>query len=1242
MGLNFLGPLARTVFPNIKAFGFGEKFQAITYGLEGLGIPAAGKLHQDSKGFSGFLNGKLRNFAHMAWSGTREEVFDEQISGLVIGLIPGLTAQTREILQELVNDGPNIRMNAFTSAKETLQALVNGGSDARILEVSPRDSLGFKADQQFLADAAALQGKNINDIKDSPQLLRTLADLAEGARITIGFSVEAVNSGRININQIHGKLAGQNYEVTYEVGEGWKDAELNNNRQNEFHVWAEAAQMKLDLEGKGFTTPDQQFAALKQYANKTLATVDSVTTKAIDKLLVDTLAERVTATGAAAATLPADVFSPQDLELLSRGTGRLDQSQLLAVMATAKMIDPSYDLSFGDEATGKISISLDALINRRAYDRDFDSAIRQIQADLGFYSGKLERAFSLSKGLAIDGFNLTPPTKTEWAESVNFKLPAFQAVNVFSADHNVAYMQSGQDLLADLANRSASAFKSFSARRATEQAYGLVGAADMGLLGKGLFHSLGFLHLGKKQELRNFLRQAEAVDPRTARDLNQLAEQILALQRKSSGEELASDSDILDKLGIASERQAKEKLKELEKKQEQLLKTQAGKGKLKLGEIYEKLYNEQMLAQARRGIVSSHQARQFVEANKVKYGITEEEYQQVLEALAKARLYDHETIFEALKPYLDKFTLIDMKKRSIAKVNELLGSNSSIILKEGDNVIFEIVRPGRLRNEKRGGAIVSSQARLAYKRNPDGTYEYEKNTDGSYKLDSNGHKIKIPITNKNGKPVYEVAIDPSRNFHLSIDSVTGEVILRSNTTGEYNFGKGAHELIHIALALLKDSPKKLTGRLREVALALAREEAKEEMGEAAMSRLKLSEEDLLARLDIDLGEMGHSEKITIEASMKSFVEGGVAMSLETDDPMLRMAAEMAFRGYPQEQLATNLFELVAQAELARSVHMARSWVDISYEGDRSGKEDGVLGTLKEIHQQAKGRVKQETDDLRSLRQGLNSTYLWRLYVEEVQRLAEIEGLAVRINQRLSSLSVGSDTAMMDKWSDAAVRDGNQILLDVVLEAKGQVYDGAYSWTAGREASPNLLREYARVKFNTILDRLESMVNDQDMTWAEADYFMRKEMEKAGLGKFGYWQKKHTVSVEEGFHSFLGMHHMSGRKAEGRIRHKDVISVEPGYYLPGIFGVREERTFVVNKTPKAREPEPTPTTPTLGTAASPVDNFPKSSSRDLEFSQPESQSARLYLPIYYHSFDQDDLLYWGDLQDQPLFSGQSSN
>ncbi|MBU1113165.1 MAG: response regulator, partial [Candidatus Omnitrophica bacterium] len=546
-----------------------------------------------------------------------------------------------------------------------------------------------------------------------------------------------------------------------------------------------------------------------------------------------------------------------------------------------------------------------------------------------------------------------------------------------------------------------------------------------------------------------------------------------------------------------------------------------------------------------------------------------------------------------------------MKVQSIDKVNELLGSNRSITLEEGNNVTFDIVIPDSLRNEKRGGATVAAQA----KRRDDGTYV--------------------------------VAIDPSRNFHLSIDA-SGNVVLRPNTTGEYNFGKGAHELIHVALALLKDDPKKLTGRLREVALALAREEAKEEMGQETMTRLRLSEGDLLARLDIDLGEMGHSEKITIEASMKSFVEGGVAMSLETNDPMLKMAAEMAFHGYPQDQLAANLFDLVAQAELARSVHMARSWVDISHEGDRSDQEDGVLGTLKKIHQQAKDRVKQETDDLRSLRQGLNSTYLWRLYVEEVQRLAEIEGLAVRINQRLSSLSVGSDTAMMDKWSDAAVRDGNQILLDVVLEAKGQVYDGAYSWTAGREASPNLLREYARVKFNTILDRLESMVNDQDMTWAEADYFMRKEMEKAGLGKFGYWQKKHTVSGEEGFHSFLGMHHMSGRKAEGRIRHKDVISVEPGYYLPGIFGVREERTFVVNKTPKAREPEPTPTTPTLGTAASPVDNFPKSSSRDLEFSQPESQSARLYLPIYYHSFDQDDLLYWGDLQDQPLFSGQSSN
>src|SRR3989338_4542979 len=66
VGLNFLGPLARTAFPNIKTFGFGEKFQAVTYGLEKLGIPAVEKIQQDTKGIGGYVNNSLRNFAHMA------------------------------------------------------------------------------------------------------------------------------------------------------------------------------------------------------------------------------------------------------------------------------------------------------------------------------------------------------------------------------------------------------------------------------------------------------------------------------------------------------------------------------------------------------------------------------------------------------------------------------------------------------------------------------------------------------------------------------------------------------------------------------------------------------------------------------------------------------------------------------------------------------------------------------------------------------------------------------------------------------------------------------------------------------------------------------------------------------------------------------------------------------------------------------------------------------------------------
>ena len=74
-----------------------------------MGLPGIGAIRQDAKGISGRIEQGVSRFAHMAWSGTREEVIDEQVSGMFISLIPFVTPGQAEVLQEIIHRYSAIR-----------------------------------------------------------------------------------------------------------------------------------------------------------------------------------------------------------------------------------------------------------------------------------------------------------------------------------------------------------------------------------------------------------------------------------------------------------------------------------------------------------------------------------------------------------------------------------------------------------------------------------------------------------------------------------------------------------------------------------------------------------------------------------------------------------------------------------------------------------------------------------------------------------------------------------------------------------------------------------------------------------------------------------------------------------------------------------------------------------------------------------------------------------------------------
>jgi len=61
-------------------------------------------------------------------------------------------------------------------------------------------------------------------------------------------------------------------------------------------------------------------------------------------------------------------------------------------------------------------------------------------------------------------------------------------------------------------------------------------------------------------------------------------------------------------------------------------------------------------------------------------------------------------------------------------------------------------------------------------------------------------------------------------------------------------------------------------------------------------------------------------------------------------------------------------------------------------------------------------------------------------VDKVDELAQQYGVRVNINHRLSSLSVGTDTGIFDAWSDTVIFNGDQVILDLVLEMPGQTLE----------------------------------------------------------------------------------------------------------------------------------------------------------------------------------------------------------
>ncbi|MBU1134880.1 MAG: aminopeptidase P family protein, partial [Candidatus Omnitrophica bacterium] len=1079
VALILAGPLARGAFPNIRIFNAGSKFQAAVHGLEALGLPMK-EITQKPTGFRDRIGGFFKRYAHMAWSGTREEALDEQFSGLLIQLLP-ISAQAQEVLQELINENPNISTNHFRTAKGAMRALEIQG--ATILDIRLKAEKG--ADNTTKTAAGKLIGKSLPELKNTPELLKVLADgLPQGTEIVIGLSRGTEKVTVTNINGEPIALGGR--EVTYEVGSEWGD---------EFKIEARAMEIEDNFKAHNLT-PEQKQVALHNMAKKHIAQVDPVEKEALQRVITNNF----------------DMNDDTVVEMVARAMASPSEMQSVEIAQTTKVTK--------GKTKNPIIVSTQSLLDRRVRDRDFDQKVRQKQEELGLYSSQ-EAAGNklLTTPLQSERFFLMPlrgekedkaTLKTEKAKQLT---PALEASSVRAKDALVSYLRSSMDddeaIFAQVASKSA---EYIGKMIAVEEAYDRVGASGMGTLGKVSFHILGALGLGKKQELKENIKNWQKNNPLLQDKIDQTKKKRDKL-KKATVEELASKG--LDK------EQLPEHLKKMDKEIKKLEKKQKGKIGWGLGKVYQQWHAQQRAMQGWGQGINADDAIIFAEeeGRRLKMGIGEiDDVISKLRAFSNTAKYDGKAVSYLLAPILEysqgnkQGVAVELAKKGLGVAGGISG------LKFDGTEKAKIVLPDSLKNAKT-----------------------DSTTTSQVQPDEQGNLF--------------VAVDPFSNFNfdLSINNGERKVKVNPNATGEYNLGAGAHEFIHIGIHKAYTEGT-LTGDLLQAAHELATKKGKR---------------TTLDQLNLEISEMGDNEILTQHFSgMLGYQEisgrEDLQEELSNNNLIFNYAVELYFRTHPQEEMPLDLFGKLASLNEKDFLEHTYNWVKGSESGVRTKEQDKNLENLERIHRQAAEFIQKQTEDSSK---SFSETELKRMLVEKIEELGKEQGVAVKLNQRLTSLSAGRNTSVIDYQSEKSglpIFSGDQIVLDAVVEVGGERYDGAYSWTVGEKSE---LQEKTPKVINKVLEHAKFLIENRESeginTYEELGAKVREYLESEGYGEYGYWQKIHKMfGDKEKLHAFSLGHYHDRRPLKGLIREGDVISLEPSVRIPGLIGFHQEITFRV--------------------------------------------------------------------------------
>ncbi|MCM8801497.1 MAG: M24 family metallopeptidase, partial [Candidatus Omnitrophica bacterium] len=1045
--LTLAAPLARGILPHIKTRNFGYKFRAAIKGLEALAIPVE-RLGLRSSGLRGWTQNAYRRAINMIWEGTRQEVVDEQITGLAISLLP-ISPQWQEVLQEIVNEGPKISSKQFKTS-EGLVHTIQTHNYCRISDIEFPEATRF-VDKAKFNIRESLIGKMGKDLLKKPDLLDMLdKGLPVGTRITL-------------------ELTGQR-KVTFEVGHDWGGG---------FAVLKEVARINSELKSLDALEKEKRLYSLASELRANPWRLER--TIAIERVLAYSL----------------DINDKKAMEMVAQ------------VMA-----DP-YHLHRleirSPEGGNPLSISTQAFIERRIYDKDFDREVRKAQESLKLYSS----ASVLSTPLKSGCFYLEPyrgkhkAGEDRWTPKSQRLMPYLHISSVRGNDALVSYLRNREDYDLVKYQNAVKTIEYISKQIATEQAYyNLIDKSGMSWFEKAKFHLLGAMNLGEKEKLRQKLIERIHNDP------------VLSYKIKELKEKIESFKKALPK----SEDKVKDKIKVLNKQLKNLERLSQGRLGFRLGDIYMQDYLQQKTMEILGQGISTDDAIKFAKKEGKRLEIPKNIIDSVEDKLKNIARYDARSVAYILKDILgykngDKRGIIaDLSERGI---NFAKGISATPFNGKGT---FEIFIPGGLKNT----------------------------------LTNTGTTAQA-LQSGNGE--YYVAFDPFANLDYDVMEINKggrkerEVIVRPNATGEYNT---RHEWTHIVIANAAEKGL-LTGKLLEAANRLA-EKTGRKVSDLDLSLKEMGDNEILTQY--------FSGRSIVKVFSKSDY-----LQKELDNPMVNYLAKVYFMTNPNEVMPDNLFTYFAKVGEDKFLDYVYNFVKGSLRGVRTKEQEDNLKVAEEIVGEATRYTQNLT--LKGLNPCTEAQLrkIFVDKVIELGKEKGVNLNVYQRLTSLSTGRNTSIIGYQPKGTGRLVRRGDGILLDAVIEVNGQRYDGSYTWTLGNKETP-LQREAHRV-LESALDFAQSVIVNRGYfssrkfvkieTYEELDKLMREYLEGGGFAKYGYWRKIHRLfGDDKNLHAFSIGHYDDRTPLKGLIREGDVISLEPSIYIPGLIGFKKEITMVVPK------------------------------------------------------------------------------